>query len=73
MNNWSEKYYVTLTKFQHKENNKWFKKMLKSLPERTLLKVPNLGGRFFNKEGQEVDRHGNPIQKFDYIFMDLVS
>mgnify|MGYP003132613497 CR=1 FL=1 len=53
MQQWSQKYYATLTHNQHVVNNHWFFQMLSLLKDDGVLYVPNLDKKF-NKQGEEV-------------------
>lgn len=51
--NWSERYFQTLTPEQHSINNRWFKDMLSLLKDDGVLGVPMLN-KCFDKQGREV-------------------
>jgi len=53
MEEWSEKYYPSLTPEQHEANNAWFKQRLSLLKSTGILGVPDLG-KVFNAQGEEI-------------------
>lgn len=70
MKDFSRKYYYfpKSQEWKHNKNNEWFQEQISMLNDTSLLTVENIpfGPKYFNKNGNEVDYYGNPIQKYDY-------
>ncbi len=77
MKSFSETYYPfpKNESWKHEENNKWFRNCLLRLEGKKLLKVEDIpyGPKFFNKEGEEVDAFGKPIEKYSAIIANFTN
>ena len=72
MNDFSRTYYVfpKTQDWKHEKNNEWFNYRIKQLRDNQLLEISEIpfGPKYFTKQGKEVDKYGEPIEKYSLIF-----
>ncbi|WP_415407288.1 hypothetical protein ACLHDG_01810 [Sulfurovum sp. CS9] len=77
MKQFSEAYYPfsKTQSWRHEANNKWFENCLKQLEKKQLLKIDDIpyGPKYFNKEGEEMDAFGKPVEKYSLIVSDFIN